>query len=323
LRCLAFDELTPTTAGELPIVSQSADTFETTNTIGLNKDTQPDNHVAASEMEMPPEENNDGRVHAKHNGAANIKKHKKKNSKVATFKLTAQSVHNRLRNIVVDNLKTDIKAGVTKKANPVDDGFRVGIGAEERGAKEGGYFLQGVVSVDVGIHRTSVSGEKTSSGGVRSERLELTFNVDGAFLVRRKFLTDRLQLLIHPAAKAMSETTSNRDNGAGFPGFLVHLCSDVEIWEGVINFNGAVEVDEVVLGQGFSKVDKKLIDELVGSANCDLSQVVIFLFIGCSVAEVVGKYPANIYLVLNDAWAELLWEGRIMKSWLSCNCCRR
>lgn len=111
--------------------------------------------------------------------------------------------------------------------------------------------------------------------------------------------------MVYPAAEAMGKTSSDGDDGAGLPGYLMNLRGDVEIREGVINFDGAVEVDVVVSSQGFAKMEKKLVDELVGSVNGDSSGVIIDLFVGCGIAEVIGEHPANIFLVLNNAWAEV------------------
>jgi hypothetical protein len=112
--------------------------------------------------------------------------------------------------------------------------------------------------------------------------------------------------LVNPAAKTMGKAAGNRDEDrAGFPGVLVDLRCDIKVGKGIINFDQAVEEGEVISGQYVTENFKKGADDLVGFINGDFGGVFIELFVGFSITEVVFKHPANVFLVLNDAWAKV------------------
>jgi hypothetical protein len=114
LRRLAFEDVA-TTANEsaAPVVTQTGDTVDDMTNIDLNDEAQLDAYVP----EVHGRGQTEGIVDSEHS-TANFTKMKKKKSKVSAFKLTAQSVHNPLRDTAITQLKTDIENGVRKKANP-------------------------------------------------------------------------------------------------------------------------------------------------------------------------------------------------------------
>jgi hypothetical protein len=118
LRRLAFDELASPPADDVPVVTQTFASVDNTDLIDLNDAAQLDAHTAALEAQLISQENDATTAVDEHNGTTNIRKKKKKTSKVAAFKLTAISVHNLLRDTVLEKLKRDIENGVTKKGNP-------------------------------------------------------------------------------------------------------------------------------------------------------------------------------------------------------------
>jgi hypothetical protein len=121
-----------------------------------------------------------------------------------------------------------------------------------------------MVGVYVGVHSTGVGGEESYSRGVKGKGLELRFKLKGALEIRGKQTAEWLELLVHPASEAVRKATGDGDNRACLPGSLVDLRRDVKIGEGVVYFNGSVEVDDVIFGEDRAKGKKEIVDLLVG-----------------------------------------------------------
>jgi hypothetical protein len=114
LRRLAFEEVSSANeSAAVPVVTQTGDTVDNMIDSDLNDEAQLDAYLAVVHGAGETE----GRVDPEHS-SANFTKMKKKKSKVSAFKLTAQSVHNPLRDTTIAEVKKHIENGVRKKANP-------------------------------------------------------------------------------------------------------------------------------------------------------------------------------------------------------------
>jgi hypothetical protein len=116
LRRLAFDETTTTAERGVPTVTQTAVTLSVPDPVEPDDKGKLDNTARQSQLQA--EANSHVNSNPGRNGTVNLNKKKKKNSKVAAFKLTSSSVHNLLRHRELDQLKKAIEEGVIKKANP-------------------------------------------------------------------------------------------------------------------------------------------------------------------------------------------------------------
>jgi hypothetical protein len=99
-----------------------------------------------------------------------------------------------------------------------------------------------------------------------------------------------------------------------FQGGFVDLCSNVKIWERVLNLGGPVYVDMVVTGNIFAVVDDELINLVVGGVDSGFSLLFLELFIHRSIEEVVNENKFNVRFVFQDTGPKVLSKEKIVHS---------
>ena len=94
--------------------------------------------------------------------------------------------------------------------------------------------LECMCSINVSIHRDSISSEKSISGWVNPDLFQLIAEVKRASHISSCSSGNGLELFVKPFAKGLKETATVADNQARLPWGLMDLRDDVEVAEEIL-----------------------------------------------------------------------------------------
>jgi hypothetical protein len=183
-----------------------------------------------------------------------------------------------------------------------DNGHMGDTSAEGRRSEEVGNDFQGMVCVDVGIHRHSVAGEQGDVREVDVESAQSSLEVEGTLDVRGELTDERLELLVKPASESVSDTPTYRDDRSHSPWGLVDLRHNVEVGEFVGDVKRAAEVSLIGIADVLRVLKEKRLNESHSLVNFSFGVFSGQRDVSRCVGE-VGESASYILGSLDDAGA--------------------
>ena len=123
---------------------------------------------------------------------------------------------------------------------------------------------------------------------------------EGAFNIRRELSAYWLELLINQASKSVQEAAADRDDGSSGPGSFVDFCFQIKIGKRVIDLEGALKVDTIMVFESAPMVIEEVREEAGNSADTRVGFSSGKLLVRSRVGEVVNMCSSNIFGTFED-----------------------